>query len=497
MTIYNINLGIGWASSGVEYAQLYRAKVLRKLKHPTKFIFLDFIQQENIQTLTHHLGFNDDEIIWLYQYFTDISIAPSVMRVDEIIEKLNIKIDRSVVEERIQRIYYDNYKNYLQIYLDQKDFVNKVEYISRGKLLKTEHYSYTLVYTEYFAPKDNQACRYMSEFYNEDGSVAYRIYHNEEVSMYVFPTCILYSKQELIAYFMQSLALTSTDIILLDRSKDFGQVILENKNQAKLGIVIHAEHYNEAMTTEHHILWNNYYEYVFTYANEVDFFITATPKQRDILSHQFNTYYSLNPKIYSIPVGSLDKLSYPSIRRPYSIVTASRLAKEKHIDWLVKAVIEAKKTMSNLTFDIYGEGPERHTIKRIIDNNHVENDVRMLGHVDLEDIYKEYELFLSGSTSEGFGLTLMEAIGSGLGIIGFNVNYGNPTFIENKKNGYLIPLNLDKETEIINKLSKAIIKYFNEDRSKAHQVSYDIAEKYTQQAILKLWQKLFNEVQYD
>lgn len=31
MTIYNINLGIGWASSGVEYAQAYRAGVFRKL----------------------------------------------------------------------------------------------------------------------------------------------------------------------------------------------------------------------------------------------------------------------------------------------------------------------------------------------------------------------------------------------------------------------------------------------------------------------------------
>lgn len=27
MTIYNINLGIGWASSGVEYAQAYRAGI--------------------------------------------------------------------------------------------------------------------------------------------------------------------------------------------------------------------------------------------------------------------------------------------------------------------------------------------------------------------------------------------------------------------------------------------------------------------------------------
>ena len=28
MTVYNINLGIGWASSGVEYAQAYRAKTV-------------------------------------------------------------------------------------------------------------------------------------------------------------------------------------------------------------------------------------------------------------------------------------------------------------------------------------------------------------------------------------------------------------------------------------------------------------------------------------
>ena len=52
MTIYNINFGIGWASSGVEYAQAYRAKLLRQINQSAKFIFLDFISSENIQTLT-------------------------------------------------------------------------------------------------------------------------------------------------------------------------------------------------------------------------------------------------------------------------------------------------------------------------------------------------------------------------------------------------------------------------------------------------------------
>ena len=77
MTVYNINFGIGWASSGIEYAQAYRAKLLRQLDRNVKFIFLDFISSENIQTLTDNLGFKDDEVIWLYQYFSNIKIAPT------------------------------------------------------------------------------------------------------------------------------------------------------------------------------------------------------------------------------------------------------------------------------------------------------------------------------------------------------------------------------------------------------------------------------------
>ncbi|MBN4890021.1 hypothetical protein IDG70_05865, partial [Staphylococcus sp. EG-SA-26] len=44
----NMHFGIGWASSGVEYAQAYRAKLLRRTNQDTKFVFLDFIQSENI-----------------------------------------------------------------------------------------------------------------------------------------------------------------------------------------------------------------------------------------------------------------------------------------------------------------------------------------------------------------------------------------------------------------------------------------------------------------
>ena len=74
--IYNINLGIGWASSGVEYAQSYRAAMLRNIHQPAKFIFTDMISYEHIEHMTKNIGFLDSEVIWLYMYFTDFKMTP-------------------------------------------------------------------------------------------------------------------------------------------------------------------------------------------------------------------------------------------------------------------------------------------------------------------------------------------------------------------------------------------------------------------------------------
>ncbi|MDG4944085.1 accessory Sec system glycosyltransferase GtfA [Staphylococcus agnetis] len=501
MTIYNINLGIGWASSGVEYAQLYRAQLLRKCEQTIKFVFLDFIKNENIQTLTENIGFKDDEIIWLYQYFTDIKIAPTSVTIEEITSQLHSEVTKIEDKGKVRRIYYNSHHNYINCHLknEDSDIVDRVEYISRGKLIRRDYYSYVRILSEYYAPEDNAAKLYMRTFYNEDGSIAYNEYVNEDESMFVFKDKVLYTKQDFITYFLEKLNLTEEDLLIVDRSKDIGQTVVQNKGAARLGIVIHAEHYNQTATNDSNILWNNYYEYVFMNAHEIDFFITATDIQNQLLAEQFEKYYHKYPKIYTIPVGSLSTLVKPEQRKTYSIITASRLANEKHVDWLVKAVVKAKETIPEITFDVYGEGGQKRLLKDLIKENNAEDYIQLQGHVNLSQVYKDYELFLSGSTSEGFGLTLMEAIGSGLGMIGFDVNYGNPTFIKDEQNGYLVPINLNeqKESEIVNHIADGIVRYFEQDTHRFNQVSYEIAEKFTQPVIAQKWKKLISEVLYD
>lgn len=504
MTIYNINFGIGWASSGVEYAQSYRAQLLRSAKQPMKFIFLDFIQNENIQTLTANLNFKDKEIIWLYQHFTDIKIAPSQVTIEEIKKTINANIIKVETGVKIRRIYYKNEQSFVTCYMkdENKDIVDRAEFVSEGMLIRKDFYSYVCFLSEYYAPHDNKAKAYMRQFYNEDGSTAYEEYLGErdDDSVYMIDGTILYGKRAFVGHFLKSLKLTNEDILIVDRATHIGQVVLENKGEAKVGVVVHAEHYSKHATNQDHILWNNFYEYQFNQCDEIDFFITATDRQNEVLASQFKNYQNKSPKIVTIPVGALDKLIKPRAKRkPYSVITASRLANEKHVDWLVKAVAKAKQHIPELTFDIYGEGGEKAKIAKTIEEYEAESYISLKGHVHLNDIYRNYELFLSASQSEGFGLTLMEAVGSGLGMIGFDVDYGNTTFINDGENGYLIPININEESveRITDDIAEKIVQFFKQDLKAVQKASYTIAEPYKKRFVKQRWIDLIEEVRHD
>ncbi|MEY8457645.1 accessory Sec system glycosyltransferase GtfA [Lactococcus ileimucosae] len=501
MTIYNINLGIGWASSGVEYAQAYRASVFRDLGIPAKFIFTDMFQHENLEHLTANIGFSDDEIIWLYSYFTDIKIAPTTYPLSELENSFTLPVQSIDKSGNLWRYHFneDFYAN-VSLYGPEDNYVQRVEYVSKGNLVRKDYYSYVKIFTEYYMPKDQKPQLIQRSFFNEDGSVAYEEYCEPEMSIFKFENKWCYGKEELVGYLLDCLALTRQDMILLDRATGIGQAVFDHKGQAALAVVIHAEHYNAKADEEDNILWNNYYEYQFTNADKVDAFIASTQVQKELLEKQFQHYTSHRPKIYAIPVGSLDKLRYPESQRvPYRMMTSSRLASEKHIDWLLQAVILAKKSLPQLTFDIYGEGGERNKLTKLISDAHAQDYIQLKGHQNLTEIYKDYALYLTASTSEGFGLTLLEAVGSGLPLIGLDVPYGNQTFISHGENGLLLERQEpDNSQHMAQVFAEAIVRYFQTmDADKAHASSYQKAQAFLAHEVAKQWQDFIKEVLYD
>ena len=493
--IYNFNLGIGWASSGVEYAQSYRAVMLRNIGAEAKFIFTDMIPSENIEHLTKNIGFLDSEIIWLYTFFTDQKIAPVSYTLKDLEETLPSKGYTYTRTGKTGRIIFQGTNNFYMVYFtdEKSDRVHRVEIVSGGFLIRKDYFTYGRVFSEYYAPLDKKAHMYLRRFFNEDGTVAYEEISDDGKVMYQFPDQIFCSKEELVGYMVSRLNLTENDTLMIDRTTGIGQAILRYAGKARVGIIIHADHFSEGGTDENYILWNNYYEYSFAMDQHVDFYITATDEQNKLLKEQFLKYKGVAPTVYTIPVGSLDELKYPMAnRRPYSVLTASRLASEKHIDWIIEAVVKARKTVPQLSLDIYGKGGEEQKLRELIKKHKAETYIVLRGQQNLKEVYQDYELYLSGSTSEGFGLTLMEAIGGGLPIIGFDVRYGNPTFIDDGENGYLIPVDEQMTAkEKIEALTDRLIRLFTEaDLESFHNHSYEKARKFLTKEVEQGWKAI-------
>lgn len=501
MTVYSINKGIGWSSSGVEYAQAYRSHLFRKLGVKAKFIFTDWIGYENIAHLTRNLCFEDKEIIWLYTFFTDFKIQAGNFTLSDLEKVMPPIVKCKHLNKAVRYIFANNFWATAYLKDSKSDIVDRVEYVSGANLVRKDYYSYGRYCSEFYAPENNRAKLYQRRFYNENGTVAYDEIIDDDQEIFKFKDEILYSKHELLIKMLREINFSKKDIILIDRSEGQGQEILENHGKAQVGTVIHAEHFSESETNDATILWNNYYEYMFEHADQIDFYVTATNQQKKMMEKQFLKCKNKKPKIYVVPVGSLKELKRPDFnsRQSFSLVTASRLASEKHLDWAIRAVAKAKKSLPKLSFDIYGEGSERTMLEEVIKEVGAEDYVHLKGHQQMDDIYQHYQAYLSCSTSEGFGLTLMEAVGSGLAMIGFDVRYGNQTFIADKENGLLLPYDrLATVSEHVNEMSQAIVKLFSSDLASMSKKSYVIADKYNEKQIAKLWKKVVeSELDYD
>ena len=496
--VYNFNLGIGWASSGVEYAQAYRARAFRALGVPARFVFTDMFPQDDIEHLTRNIGFADDEVVWLYSHFTDFRIAPVTYTLAQFEATLADQGFRVSRDGRQGRLAFPGGQDFCSLYFvdEGHDLLHRVEYVSRGLLVRKDYFTYGRTYSEYYAPLDGRAHLYLRRFFNEDGSVALEEMPDGGSTTYRLRDRVLYSKEDLVGELVRSLSPTEDDVILVDRTTGIGQAILENAGAARVGVVVHADHYSASGTDDEHVLWNNYYEYPFDMRRHVDFYVTSTEAQARLMERQFERYVGEAPRVVAIPVGSLDELRRPEApRRPYSVVTASRLASEKHVDWVIEACALARERVPELTLDVCGAGSEAARLEALVEELGAGGYVRLLGQREMSSVYPRYELYLSGSTSEGFGLSLMEAVGSGLALVGFDVPYGNPTFVDDGRNGHLVPLDEGmQDSDRVRALADQVVRYFLEDdRVAFEERSYEVASAYLTGRVAERWRDVIGE----
>ncbi len=106
------------------------------------------------------------------------------------------------------------------------------------------------------------------------------------------------------------------------------------------------------------------------------------------------------------------------------LLTVSRLAaaeRYKGHDRVIQALAQLLPVHPDLVYVIAGDGDDRRHLERLAGEAGVQENVRFVGHVqdeELPDLYRAADAFVMPSTGEGFGIVFLEALASGVPVIG-------------------------------------------------------------------------------
>ncbi|WP_166879012.1 glycosyltransferase [Salinibacterium sp. ZJ450] len=122
-------------------------------------------------------------------------------------------------------------------------------------------------------------------------------------------------------------------------------------------------------------------------------------------------------------------------------IMMASLTVRKRVDHAITAVARAQqRASSQLTLDIYGDGPLRPGLAAVADDLAAPGSVRLHGHLPhARRQLPAASFLLLTSTSEGFPLVLLEAMQNGCLPIAYDIRYGPAELIRDGVNGFLVP----------------------------------------------------------
>jgi glycosyltransferase involved in cell wall biosynthesis len=104
--------------------------------------------------------------------------------------------------------------------------------------------------------------------------------------------------------------------------------------------------------------------------------------------------------------------------RMEQICFIGRLAEEKGVHYLIKAVRAVKKDGDRIKLFIVGDGPLRSSLEELSQQLGLMEDVLFVGHAEtVLPYYQKTDVFVLPSLSEGLPLSLLEALSCGLPVI--------------------------------------------------------------------------------
>ena len=123
-------------------------------------------------------------------------------------------------------------------------------------------------------------------------------------------------------------------------------------------------------------------------------------------------------------------------------VTAVRLEKQKNIPLLIKAFARVHESHPDYSLRIFGDGPDKDELIRLCAEHNISDSVKFEGFSkNWHSLILDASCFVLPSDYEGLSNSLIEALALGIPVISTDHPIGGAKmFVENRKNGILIPV---------------------------------------------------------
>lgn len=173
------------------------------------------------------------------------------------------------------------------------------------------------------------------------------------------------------------------------------------------------------------------------------------------------------------------------------IVSVGRFSYPKNFELLVEIARKVLKKHPDWVWEIYGDGESKDNVQTMINNYNLNDKLLLKGSVNnLYELYSRYSFLVMTSRYEGFPMSLLEGLSSGLPLISFDVLTGPREIIFHDVNGFLVePLNAELMIQSIETLIND-----KKRRISMSAQSLELSESFRTDIILKIWMSLFNEI---
>ena len=238
-------------------------------------------------------------------------------------------------------------------------------------------------------------------------------------------------------------------LTMINTMKNWNLDVIHSHTEFGIGILarLFAKQFNIPLVHTYHTLYEDYTHYIthgyFEKSSKkiveylTKFYCDKTANElivpTDKIYRLFKEKYQFEKNIHIIPTGldverfytenvnsndveRLKKKLHIS-KKDFVIIFVGRLASEKNVEFIINAQKTIVKKYPNIKLLIVGDGPEKETYKELTKKLKLDNNIIFTGYAAWEEMplyYHSSNLFVTASTTETQGLTVIEAMASGI-----------------------------------------------------------------------------------